>query len=391
MNKKQNAKDTQQPHSKAKVEFYGKYLKSYLRILCNTDFIKQINVYDVFCGRGIYDDGNKGSAITAFDIVKTLRNEKSKNYYTPITLFLNDIQKEYTDNIKTYIEKAKNSFCRVEYSNLDTVNILQNVFDKVSKTNNVTRNLIFIDPYGYKKISKEILFNIMKNGKTEIILFLPISQIQRFSRKAMTEKEKQSEEAQKYMPLIEFIESFFEENHDIRKQNKVNQLEYIQHISEALKSNNNYFATSYHIDRCNDVGAKNYFALFFMSSNIKGFEKILEVKWALDKENGQGFNETELQTNLFEEQNKQDIKEYHFKRLENALINKLSVPKNNKEVYEIVLRNEYLPKHAKVVFDKWQKEENNKFKVIDVKTKNNARKGSFYLKNKEIKTIFSLE
>jgi len=389
VDKKENAKELQLQHSQAKVEFYGEYLKRYLRILCNVDFIKQINIYDIFCGRGIYKDGKKGSAITAFDIIKNLRNDKNKVYKTPISLFFNDIKTNYTDNIKEYIDKVKNCYCNVEYSNLDTEDIIKNILYKVSKTNNNTRNLIFIDPYGYKKISKDKLFNIMENGKTEIILFLPISQIQRFSQKAMVEKANKSEEAQKYIRLIEFIESFFDENHNIRNK-KVSQLEYIRHISDALKLDGKYFVTSYHIYRYKNVGGESYFALFFMSSNIKGFEKVLEVKWKLDESNGQGFNKQEDQIDMFESQNKETVKERHYKKLESILKCELKTPKSNLEMYEIILRNEYLPKHANEIFKKWQNENNN-FKVIDIDSKKEARKNSFYLTDEHHKVNFTLE
>ena len=62
-----NVKTTLQEHSRAKVEFYTTYLKRYLRIVNRVSFISQINIYDVFCGMGIYEDGGKGSPIAAFE------------------------------------------------------------------------------------------------------------------------------------------------------------------------------------------------------------------------------------------------------------------------------------------------------------------------------------
>ena len=73
MKAKNNVKNTLQIHSHAKVEFYQTYLERYLRILCLSPHINNINIYDVFCGMGIYEDGGKGSPIVAFDSIK--------NYY----------------------------------------------------------------------------------------------------------------------------------------------------------------------------------------------------------------------------------------------------------------------------------------------------------------------
>jgi three-Cys-motif partner protein len=74
-NKKQktpNVKTTLQEHSKAKVEFYTSYLKRYLRIINRVPLISHINIYDVFCGMGIYEDGGKGSPIAAFEVIEEL-------------------------------------------------------------------------------------------------------------------------------------------------------------------------------------------------------------------------------------------------------------------------------------------------------------------------------
>lgn len=66
-------------HSEAKVEFFKKYLERYLRILYLAPSVDEINIFDVFCGTGIYDNAKKGSPIVAFDVIKNLRNEYGFN------------------------------------------------------------------------------------------------------------------------------------------------------------------------------------------------------------------------------------------------------------------------------------------------------------------------
>ena len=60
-----SAKDVMKPHSEAKVLFYQKYLDIKLMILVCAHFTREIHIYDLFCGRGIYADGKKGSPIRA--------------------------------------------------------------------------------------------------------------------------------------------------------------------------------------------------------------------------------------------------------------------------------------------------------------------------------------
>ena len=45
---KQDVKKTMQIHSKAKVDFYKTYLERYVAILCQSQFIHHIRIYDVF-------------------------------------------------------------------------------------------------------------------------------------------------------------------------------------------------------------------------------------------------------------------------------------------------------------------------------------------------------
>ncbi|MDR0436842.1 MAG: three-Cys-motif partner protein TcmP [Bacteroidales bacterium] len=386
MGKKSNVKNTLQIHSQAKLEFYAKYLNRCLRILSLSKPIKQINIYDVFCGAGIYEDGGKGSPIVAFEAIKELvSDENLGNTNTRISLVVNDKEQQKIERVKNYIDSNNQDFCDVRYYNHDIEQMFEVVLREVSATATDTRNLIFIDPYGYKNIKKETLYQLMINGKTEIILFLPISHMHRFTRKAI-----QDEETAQYEPLRTFVNSFFSNDHRMVKEH-LPIMEYIQFIAEALKYDDAFYTTSYHIER--DV--TNYFAMFFISSHIFGFEKILEVKWQLDEENGRGFKIPSKQIKLFEEHFAQETKDENIAKLESILRNLLTTPKTNKEMYEAVLEHEFLPKHATEIFKTWQSN-NPKFKVYDIKAGKEARKGAFYIswdnyKEKEDKAQFKIE
>ena len=73
---KPDVKNTMQLHSQAKVKFYEEYLTRYLRILYKSSFIKNINIYDIFCGAGIYDDGKAGSPVVAYHAIKEVFYER---------------------------------------------------------------------------------------------------------------------------------------------------------------------------------------------------------------------------------------------------------------------------------------------------------------------------
>lgn len=369
-----DVKNTMQIHSKAKVDFYKTYLERYVAILCQSQYIRHIRIYDVFCGMGIYEDGGKGSPVVAYDTIKSIYEAHHIANNTDITLTINDISTERTAKVNEYIQSHKHSYCIVRPFNLDISRLFDKIVPEIDTTSNDTRNLVFIDPYGYKDIKKELLLNLMKNGYTEVILFLPISHMQRFTNAAIQDEDSISQ----YEPLRNFVYRFFpDKNHPIR-QNTVKAKEYIQHIADALKFGKQYFATSYYIER----DKANYFALFFMSSNIFGFEKILETKWKLDEEHGGGFKLPEATGNLFAEEFALEAKNENASRLKGILETALKQPLTNNDVYEFVVRNEFLPKHANEVLKEMQAT-NPKFKVVNIITGEKARKNAFYLSYKQ--------
>ena len=101
--KEKDIKSTMQIHSQAKVEFYHKYLELYLVILYNTKYIQVINIYDVFCGMGLYTDGHKGSPIVAYDTIKKIFESNGK--IKKVHLFINDIDESRVYKVKEYIDK----------------------------------------------------------------------------------------------------------------------------------------------------------------------------------------------------------------------------------------------------------------------------------------------
>lgn len=364
--KKTDAKATMLLHSEAKVEFFRKYLERYIRIVGLSGQFGEINIFDVFCGTGVYDNGKKGSPIAAFEVIKKFR-EDFPNIKTPINVFVNDSASEKVEVVRKFIDAANNGYCDVFYTKEVADLSFRSIQGRLNQQDGRSRNLIFIDPYGYKEIDRTALENLLGNGRTEIILFLPISPMQRFTAKAVD-----SEEAP-YLPLKTFVESFFPYDHPI-KNGKLSVSEYIDCVKDALKFGK-YYSTSFAIER----DASNRYALFFISSHIYGFEKILEVKWQMDEDEGRGFSQPELNPtfSLFQDEEKRIAQEENYSKLEILLESFLRDDRDNKEVYKYILEQEFLPRHANQVLRTLQ--DSGQLEVTDLQTQKAARKGSFYL------------
>ena len=141
-------------------------------------------------------------------------------------------------------------------------------------------------------------------------------------------------------------------------------------ISTLKNGFQSYLGKDYFVDNFSLKKEENtVFCLYFFTSHIKGFEKMLEAKWEIDSEQGRGWEYLGNQPSLFYDDKTNE--------LEDKLKEFLKVKRYNSEVYEYTLRQGYLPKHTNQIFEVWQK--NNIFEVYLLNGEK-ARRKSFYIK-----------
>ncbi len=372
-----------QPHSEAKVALYARYLEKYLAILGVVDFITKINVYDVFCGTGIYRNGKFGSPIVAYnaiiktrDFLKTIsRTGKSTS------LIINDGNATSVSNVDSYLStlNAKDPCCNMSFYNLDAKEMFDKIIADLKLQDNSVRNLVFIDPTGYKQIHKEDLYSLLQNRKTEVVLFLPISFMYRFKDIVQADFDNPS-----YEHLRRFIYDFFDEAHPVRKNENIDVFRFMDYLKDALRFDNKFYSTYFFLQR----SSNNYYALFFITSNILGLERTIDAKWTIDEQRGQGFvYEDTVETGQLAifPKSKPTILKSRLEDLENILLDFITNHPNcnNCDLYELVLLNDFKPTHATQILKKWQNEP--VIKVWDKEKKKEAQKGSFYLSSKYCK------
>jgi len=359
---KKETVDSVLPHTEAKLKFYTYYLARYLEILIRAPSIKKINIYDMLCGKGIYSDGKTGSAIRAVDAIWQAQRSNNKN--KEINLHLNDLDDKKIEKLKKLLgnRSSKEKQFAISYSNKEAFELLDDLCIRFERQTIAVRNLIFIDPYGYKFIRKESLELAMENRKTELILWLPIEQMYRFRNMTSGDEVEAS-----YRALKKFVDQF---GLDVASINS--EREFIKALVPKLQFNEKLYATSYAIK--NHTG--HYYGMFFVTPSVKGLEKINEVKWNLDTQQGE---ESDLhQFDFFLESDKQSDLETQLQTLLTQSV------RTNNELYEVVLKLGFLPKHGNRIFKKWQ--EDGILQVYDLEKDKTARKGTFKLNYNSYKT-----
>ncbi|WP_303848734.1 three-Cys-motif partner protein TcmP [Apibacter mensalis] len=348
-------------HSKAKVNLLGIYLNLYLSIIANDGYTQKINLFDMFCGAGLYKNGGKGSPLVILSIVKSVYEkiikDKPLHKQAKIDCYFNDINSESVDNLKKTIDSEQlhdTQIGNINYSVSDYKNKLDNIKTIISKRNN--KGFIFIDPCGYKDFSVYDIKKLMDcNGHAEVLLWLPTQFMYRFSDKGTPEV---------LTKILEETTNFSNLKHTD------NIYTFIDRFKDGLRNKlENYYVDTFTIKK----EANTVFCLFFFTSHIRGFEKMLEAKWKLDAENGKGWsyennsNQIGLFSGLVE---KNELEEKLKKFLSNN-------NRYNGEVFEFVLKNGYLTKHAVEILKNWKN--TNRLEVIETST-HKIKKNAFYLK-----------
>lgn len=337
--KNTNPKTNLLEHSEAKVELYGRYLSVYISILHRAGFIRRIFLFDFFCGEGVYENGAKGSPIIALNCIKN-HYYSNKNSIPNMTVWFNDIGKsELEDGYKVdRVERISKkisipSNIDIRFFKEDYRNIFSKAIELVEQTKDA-KGLFFVDPFGYKIIKPLDIRQMLEIGNTEVLLWLPIAQMYRFAGSVMESQFPGSD------PLREFLTELFGNNLP-EFQSAFDFIEQLRGRFRAYLRDLNAYVDTFTLER----DATNIYCLFFFTRNIKGYEKIIETKWQIDKDHGKGFT-LQKTPSLFSE-----IELSGYTQKVQAFLES-SEYRTNEELYYFGLENGFLPKHTKSVLDK---------------------------------------
>lgn len=344
-------------HSEVKVKLLRTYLEMYFNILSRDQFTNEIHYYDLFSSVGIYENGGEGSPVVVLKTIKdTFFSLKNSNQLScKFNITFNDLDLNTLNTLRENITQKKLHYPEIgelRYLNEDYKSLIPSITKEINSLSKGNKSFIFIDPYGYKEIRISHIKDILINKKSEVLLFLPTHFMFRFNENGTPES------------LIEFIKELVPYD---QWPKTTTGLDFIEILNDHFKTylGNDFFVDNFAISR----DKNQFFCLFFFTSHIYGFEKMIDAKWSLDEEDGRGwkYNST---FDLFS----QIQKSPNVEKFERKLIDFLTIEKSNKEVYEFTLRNGHKPSHTNEILRKLDSK-------VEVKSYHNGkiRKGAFYL------------
>jgi three-Cys-motif partner protein len=361
-------------HSQAKVRLLSEYLKRYLNIISNDNHTKEIQVYDLFCGEGIYENGGEGSPLLILRQIKDMHftNPANRRLIPPVNCHFNDLDSRKVEKVKAAVA-AKSlhypDFGSIGYSSTDYQSLLDQLVKAFTNLKSQKQKaFVFIDPYQYRHISGSQIAALMASGCVEVLLWLPTQFMYRFAKNGTPEA--------LYDFISELIPDFSDQGFD-------DVWSFIKKIKEGFHSllGESFFVDTFTIQK----DPSTVFCLFFFTSHILGFQKMLEAKWDIDTEQGKGWHYQENQLSF--------LSQYKTNPLEADLVEFLRTkPRSNVEIYLFTINRGFLPKHTNEVLRNWQ---NTQRITIASPTGTKPRKKAFYIayeyyKQNQVKVIFSL-
>lgn len=259
--------------SQVKTRIVVKYFWSWAKVIIPTAkrSKNKIGYVDLFAGPGIYEDGTESTPILV--LKKAAENNDICNMLVSI---FNDIDSEHVQNLEDAIDSSPEiSTLKRKPSVINTE--VDEELAKVFESMKTIPTLFFVDPFGYKGLSIQLINSFVRNWGCDCIFFFNYNSINRSITIDTVEEHIDAlfgkDRADELRSLPPSMSPFNRESSIITA------------ISEALKENAGEFVLPFRFR--DERGTRTSHYLIFVSKHIRGYnimKDIMEVEGTnLDK------------------------------------------------------------------------------------------------------------
>jgi three-Cys-motif partner protein len=157
--------------SKIKSQIVSKYFDAWARIIAS--HAEKIAYVDLFAGQGYYQDGTESTPLLI--LKKAIDNPKVAEKL--ITEF-NDKNTEYIESLRKAINQLENIKKLANPPKISNLVISTEISRKYMESN-LPPTLFFLDPWGYKGLSMDLVRGAVKDWASECLLFFNYDRINR--------------------------------------------------------------------------------------------------------------------------------------------------------------------------------------------------------------------
>jgi three-Cys-motif partner protein len=342
------------PHTAAKHLLLKRYLDRWFPILGK--YNQRINYIDGFAGPGEYEGGETGSPLLAIEAAKYHVEHGTLAPNVTINFIFVEANPDYARHLQGKLDAlARPPQFKAGIIPGEFADVVASRLDELEKESKLLApTFAFVDPFGFSGIPFDLMARILAYPKCEVFVNIMIEFINRFL-------EHPNDKVLAHFP------STFGTNEvlDIPKQAGDRISAILALYRRQLKAKAK-FVGRFDMHGRND---QKTYSLFFASNSPKGFEKMKEAMWSVDKTEGGKFSDFEPgaaeQTSLFGQFPLWDDMLARFRGQ--------TVPMGDLERF-VIEETDYLPKHARGVLK--EQEASGEIKV-EVAPGQKRRKGDF--------------
>lgn len=267
----------------------------------------RIAYMDLFAGPGYYKNGDKSTPIIVLE--KAINNY---NLSRRLVTFFNEKDKESFDSLKTAIEKLPNITRLKHKPDILNIEVGEDII-KVFRKLNLIPSLFFIDPWGYKGLSLELIKTVLKDWGCDCIFFFNYNRINMGLK---------NERVEDHMDAL-----FGETRAKLLREKLKNvlaseqELTIVEEMCQAIKDMGKRFILPFRFR--DEKGTRTSHHLIFVSKEFLGYDKMKQIMAKYSSNSTQGVASFEYnpanKNQLFLFQFSQPLEE-----LENSLLEKFS-------------------------------------------------------------------
>lgn len=261
-----------EPHTRAKHEILQRYLGAWFGILGQR--IPHILYIDGFCGPGRYSHGEDGSPLIALKVALGLQSRLAS---TKISFLFIDERPDRIAHLQSELEDLNIPSNYEVYTIVSSFyNTLSHILDDVEhKGARLVPTFAFIDPFGFKGASFNLVQRLLKNPRTEVFVNVMMDSINRFLEHPNA-------------GVRQHIIDSFGTSRVLEVVQETDRIIALRRLYfEQLKQHADYVR---YFEMCNECDKTIYY-LFFAGNHRLGHSKMKEAFWKVDDQSGYKFSD----------------------------------------------------------------------------------------------------
>jgi three-Cys-motif partner protein len=259
----------QREQSLIKARIVSKYFSAWANVILATqkrypNYLQQMAYIDLFAGPGRYDDQSKSTPLMVLETILANTDLSSRM----ITMF-NDKDAANVESLKTEINLLNGIEClkyAPKFINMEVGDEIANMF----RSSNLPPTFFFVDPWGYKGLSLNLVSSIIKDWGCDCVFFFNYNRVSMGINNDAIKHHMASLFGDEH---LEFVRGECD-----KVANPIEREMIIVHeLCKALKQNGSRFVLPFRFK--NDEGTRTSHHLIFISKNFRGYDIMKEIMY----------------------------------------------------------------------------------------------------------------